>query len=176
MLVSEHAEMYYQNTWSRFVSHTPGWLHVLIQILKTQHTKRVTIFASTWSWLYELTPGQVLSSIHIVRCIHCFHHWVTLQPMAAYSPLVNLPLSGRLDQRLMEKVFSLLHAPNKFPRVFWKLPANCITGFPQKSENRIPWLFHDWFASFHDSHSHMVSDMVMTVSQHARQSQTRKLP
>ena len=38
-----------------------------------------------------------------------------------------------------------------------------ITGFPQKSEDRIPWLFHDWFAFFHDSHSHMVSDMVMIV-------------
>ena len=37
-------------------------------------------------------------------------------------------------------------------------------GFLQKSENRIPWLFHDWFASFHDSHSHMVSDVVMIVS------------
>ena len=37
-------------------------------------------------------------------------------------------------------------------------------GFPQKSENRIPWLVHDWFASFHDSHSHMVSDMVMIAS------------
>ena len=38
------------------------------------------------------------------------------------------------------------------------------SGFPQKSENRIPWLFHDWFASFHDSHSHMVADMIMIVS------------
>ena len=38
-----------------------------------------------------------------------------------------------------------------------------ISGFPQKPKNRIPWLFHDWFASFHDSHSHMVSDMVMIV-------------
>ena len=39
-----------------------------------------------------------------------------------------------------------------------------VSGFPQKSENRIPWLFHDWFASFHDSHSHMVSDIIMIVS------------
>ena len=38
------------------------------------------------------------------------------------------------------------------------------SGFPQKSENGIPWLFHDWFAFFHDSHSHIVSDMVMIVS------------
>ena len=50
------------------------------------------------------------------------------------------------------------------------------TRFPQKFAKWIPWLFHDWFASFHDSHSQMILDMVMTVSQHARQSQTRKLP
>ena len=48
--------------------------------------------------------------------------------------------------------------------LFFSLSKFPDSGFPQKSENRIPWLFHDWFASFHDSHSHMVSDMVMTVS------------
>ena len=42
------------------------------------------------------------------------------------------------------------------------------SGFPQNLKTE----FHDWFAFFHDSHSHMV----MTVSQPARQSQTRKLP
>ena len=41
--------------------------------------------------------------------------------------------------------------------------VTAISRFPQKLENRIPWLFHDWFASFHDSRSHMVSDMVMFV-------------
>ena len=34
-----------------------------------------------------------------------------------------------------------------------------------------PWLFHDWFAFFHDSHSHMVSDMVMIVSHNMHDNQ-----
>ena len=50
-----------------------------------------------------------------------------------------------------------------------------VTGFPQKSENRIPRLFHDWFASFHDSHSHMVSDIVMIVSHNMHDNHIHKL-
>ena len=42
---------------------------------------------------------------------------------------------------------------NKVPTKIWK--QNSMT---------LPWLFHDWFASFRDSHSHMVSDTVMIVS------------
>ena len=51
------------------------------------------------------------------------------------------------------------------------------TKIRKQNSMTFPWFFHDWLAFFHDSHSHMASDMViMGVSQHARQSQTRKLP
>ena len=68
----------------------------------------------------------------------------------------------------------VVHWPAKQSAI-WKAQyaIYLYAGFPQKPENRIPWLFHDWFACFHDSHSHMVLDMVCDcVSRHARQSQT----
>ena len=75
---------------------------------------------------------------------------------------------GSSKGRLMDNVyFCQVRTPIKV--VYWlillgEVGTAPLTGFPQKPENRIKWLFHDWFASFHDSHSHMVSDMVMIVS------------
>ena len=45
--------------------------------------------------------------------------------------------------------YTILRVPTKI----WK--QNSMT---------FPWLFHDWFASFHDSHSRMISDTVIWLS------------